>query len=206
MRKLSAVVVLVGVCCFVPHLASAQNCKPDVTGKDALTKLPSDYWRQDLYQTGFVSSAFSGTEVNVSATVGRLGNANKLIIALTKQESADPNLAFESKYRGVKGSEFYVTFSDGNPVKFVADEVMNNTATTKVLGKFITTVVLRSIIKDEALRALKDSLTLKPIDMVRITLADGVEINQQVNDKNGTKFQDKLACFFKFVEEKGYMK
>ena len=65
--------------CFTLQ-ASAQNCKPDMSGKDTISKQQVDRWYQPLYTTSFGGSLMGTSEVSIIALVGSYGT-------LTIQES-----------------------------------------------------------------------------------------------------------------------
>ena len=95
---------------------------------------------------------------------------------------------------------------DGEPLKFVADEATNQTKAGSLSGTMLTTVELASYIKNENLQAVKDALTNKIIDAVRIKLENGFVKDQSIKEKKGEKMMEKAVCFFNFLQEKGYMK
>lgn len=161
---------------MAPSKALAENCKPDASVKDKITKQQVDEWAAGLYQTGLLAAAMTTTsEVNISGSIGRFGTENHLNVIITKQESNVGRAVLESPYKGVKGNEFLLGFKDGEPMKFTADEVSNKTA-ADMFGKLVTRVVLTAHVKDEDLAVLKDSLTTKTVDAVRAVLANDLTI------------------------------
>jgi hypothetical protein len=91
---------------------------------------------------------------------------------------------------------------------FVATDVSNN---AKVSGSFLagltgknlsTTVGLSATIQDKEMATLRDTLTRKQIDAVRIVLAGDVVIQASVSDKDGGKLMEKFGCFYSFLDEK----
>lgn len=184
---------------------AAQNCKPDFSGKDKMTKVEVAEWSQNLYQTGFLASALlTSSEINITAAIQRKGDSNLMIIVLSKQEENVARAVVESPYRAEKGNEFLFGFKEGGtPLTFVAVDVSNNIS-ADMFGKLNTRVILTAKIKDEDLRALKDSLAGKQIDVVRVAVANPIE--KSVSDKNGKRLGEKLGCFLSFAEQKGFVK
>lgn len=191
-------------CCFSPSQAWAQNCKPDNSGRDNISKQQVDRWYQALFSTGFGSSLMNTSQVSIIAIVGRYGTANSISIQIQKQEESKQNATFESEYHAVKGNQFYFGLKNGEPLAFVATEVSNETKAGGLLvGKLITTVIMSAIVPDKDLATLRDALTRKQIDAVRIVLAGGVRIEKAVNDKNGQKMMEKFSCFYQSLDKRG---
>ena len=190
----------------LPFNTWAQKCKPDYSKLDKIEKKQVDAWTAELYETSFGGSMLRTSQISITFSIGRMDTANFIQLQLQKQEESAQNAAFESSLRGAKGNEFYLGIKDGDPLKFVADEVTNQTKANGFSGKLVTTVVLSSNIKNEDLKALKDALTSKSIDATRIKLQNDVVIDQSVKEKKGEKMMEKAVCFFNFLKEKGYMK
>ena len=135
-----------------------------------------------------------------------MDNSNFVQLQLQKQEESAQNQLFESSLKGVKGDEFYFGMKDGDPLKFIATEVTNQTKMNNFSGKIVTTVSLLSEVKNEDLPVLKDALTGKIIDAIRIKLENGVIVEQSVKEKRGNKMMEKAVCFFNFQQENGSLK
>jgi hypothetical protein len=202
--KILMVATCVLMFCFSPSHAPAQSCKPDSSGKDSISKQQVDRWYQSLYSTGFGSSLMNTSQISIVAIVGRYGTANSISIQIQKQEESKQNATFESEYHAVKGNQFYFGLRNGEPLAFVATEVSNQTKAGGVLvGKMITTVILAATVQDKDLAALRDALTRKQIDAVRIILAGDVQIQKAVNDKDGKKMMEKFSCFYQSLDMRG---
>ncbi len=185
------------------HHASAQNCKPDNSRKDKITKQQLDEWSSVLYAPGMFNNTLLNSNVKIAASIIRMNDVNKVAIVIIRTQKT-VNATNVDQYKGAKGNEFYFGFKDGTPVKFVTDEVSNKSEVVGEIG--VNTVILFSAIKDEDLKTMKDALTAKLIDGVRVTIENGITIEQSVKEKEGAKMQAKLNCFFSFAQEKGYMK
>lgn len=187
----------------------AQNCKPDVSTQDQISKEQREVWTQRLFSTSFMGSLNSSSEVIVTGTVGRYGALNAVNIQLQKEEKSLQNAAFESSLRAVKGNQFFFGLKDGPPLSFSATSVSNETkAPTSVLAGFsgkqlVTTVVLSAVLSDRDVLALRDALTKKQIDSVRILLAGDVRIDKSVNGGDGEKMRQKFSCFYQALDSKG---
>jgi hypothetical protein len=191
--------------CFPSSPAWAQNCKPDVSKEDKISKERIDIWAQVLFSTSFGSSLMSTSEMSVTATIGRYGTLNAVNLELQKREESATNAAFESAFRGAVGKPFYFGFKNGDPAAFVVTEVGNNAKVQQGLfaAKGITTVVLSAVVDDKELATLRDALTTRPIDAIRMVLAGDVRIEQSVNDKNGRKMMEKFSCFYQSLDKRG---
>lgn len=202
--KIPMVATCVLMFCFSSPHALAQNCKPDSSGKDSITKQQVDRWWQSLYATGFGGSLMSTSQISLVAIVGRYGTDNSIAIQIQKQEESKQNATFESEYHAVKGNQFYFGLKNGEPLAFSATEVSNETKAGGLLvGKIITTVILAITVSDKDMASLRDALTRKQIDAVRIVLAGGVQIQKGVNDKDGKKMMEKFSCFYQSLDKRG---
>jgi hypothetical protein len=191
---------------FSTSQARAQKCKPDYSKKDKIEKKQIDAWSCELFETSLGASLFKTSEIRITFSVGRMDTSNFIQLQLQKQEESVQNAIFESTLKGAKGNEFYLGMKDGDPLKFTAEEVTNQTKMNSFLGKLVTTVVLSCEVKAGDLQAMKDALTNKIVDATRIKLENGLIIEQSVKEKKGNRMMEKAICFFNFLQEKGYMK
>jgi Zn/Cd-binding protein ZinT len=190
--------------CFSASKISAQNCKPDSSGQDKISKQQVDQWYQSLFSTGFGSSIMSSSQISVIAMVGRYGTKNSISIQIQKSEESKQNATFESQLRAVKGNQFYFGFKNGEPLTFEATEVSNSSKVGGLLvGQIVTTVVLAATVSDKDLATLKDALTQKQIDSVRIVLAGDFTIEKNVKDKESKKMMEKFGCFYQSLDKRG---
>jgi hypothetical protein len=70
-------------------------------------------------------------------------------------------------------------------------------------AKGVTTVVLSAVISDSDMATLRDELTTRQVDGVRIVLAGEEGIDKPVDDKNGRKLKEKFSCFYQSMDAKG---
>jgi len=186
--------------------ANSQKCKPDYSKLDKIEKKQIDVWNAELYETPLMKTALLTTSsVSITFSIGRMDTVNGIMITLQKQEESAARAVLESSLKGAKGNEFYLGLKDGEPLKFIASDAINETKAT-TMGKLVTTVQLSCEFKSEDLQNIKDALTGKIIDAVRVKLENGVIINQDVKEKNGERAKNKSVCFFNFLQEKGLMK
>lgn len=204
-QNLISVHIFMLVCCFSTSQAWAQDCKPNVSREDKITKERIDIWTQSLFSTNFGSSLMSTSEISVFATVGRYGTFNAVNIEIQKREESATNAAFESAYRGAVGKQFYFGFKNGDPVAFVVTEVGNEAKVQQGLlsAKGVTTVVLSAVVQDNELATLREALTSRQIDSFRIVLSGDVRIEKSVNDNNGKKLMEKFSCFYQLLDKRG---
>jgi len=202
--KILRVAICVLMFCFSSSQTWAQNCKPDMSGKDNISKQQVDRWYQTLFSTGFGSSLMNTSQVSIVAIVGRYGTVNSISVQIQKQEESKQNATFESEYHAVKGNQFYFGLKNGEPLAFEATEVSNETKAGGLLvGKLTTTVVLSATLPDKDLAILREALTRKQIDAVRVVLAGNVRIEKAVDDKNGKKMMEKFSCFYQSLDKRG---
>ena len=105
----------------------------------------------------------------------------------------------------MQGNTFYFGGANGEPLTFVATEVSNNRRAQGGIfaNKFMTTLVLSAVVQDRDMAALRDAVSKKRIDAVRVVLANNVRIDKSVDEKNGEKMRDKFACFYQALDKKG---
>lgn len=204
MRRIATVICAL-VCCIIPTSVLAQSCKADILREDRITKEQVEVWTQELSATSFAASFMSTSELSITATVGRYGNLNAVNLQIQKKEESATNAAFESALRGAKGNPFYFGFKGGAPVAFVVTEVGNSSKVQQGLfaAKGVTTVVLSAVISDSEMATLRDELTTRQVDGVRIVLAGEEGIEKPVNDNNGRKLKEKFSCFYQSMDSKG---
>jgi hypothetical protein len=166
------------------------NCKPDAFSVDKITKQEQNEWHAYLNDPLIKNLQ---NEQLIQAVIFRLGSTNKLGLSMVGIS--------KGQFKSAKGNEFYISFKDGTFLKFVTDEAYNYDS-----GNDVHTAWVLIVIKDQNLSALKDKLTSKPIDAVRVLLEDGVIVEQSINDKYGKKMMGRFSCFFNFLQEKGYIK
>lgn len=186
--------------CFSSSQAWAQNCKPDASGQDKISKQQVDYWFETVSRSG----------VAITVRFGRSSIAKWVAVDIDKQEAAaTSNTEFQSPLRAVKGNQFYFGLKNGEPLTFVATNVSNS---AKVSGSFMaglsgknlyTRVVLSAVVQDKELATLRDALTKKQIDAVRIVLAGDVLIQASVSDKDGKRMMEKFGCFYQYLDKGG---
>ncbi|HEY6802924.1 MAG TPA: hypothetical protein VI306_05025 [Pyrinomonadaceae bacterium] len=198
--KILMVATCVLMFCLSPSHAWAQNCKPDGSGQDKLSKQQFEYWFKTVSTSG----------VGITVFVGRSGFANWVNVQLEKQEAAaTSNTEFQSPLRAEKGNQFYFGLKNGGPLTFVSTAVSND---AHVSGSFLagftgknlyTKVVLSAVIQDKDMATLRDNLTRNQIDAVRIVVAGDAVIQASVSDKDGVKLMEKFGCFYQALDKKG---
>lgn len=179
--------------------ASAQNCKPDISQMDKISKQQQDFWFQTIVRS----------DVAITVWLRSSANGNSVAVQIDKQEAAQTtNTQFQSALRAEKGNQFYFGLKNGEPTAFVATTVENE---TKVSGSFMagfsgrnlyTKVVLATSVQAKDLAALRNALSQKQIDAIRIILAGDIRIDKSVNDKDGKKLMEKFACFSQSLDKK----
>lgn len=185
---------------FPASVIWAQNCKPDGSGQDPISKQKVENW--------FKTVSTSGVAITVFA--GRSGFTNWIAVQIDKQEApATPNTQFQTALQAEKGNTFYFGVKNGEPLTFMSTSVSNN---AHVSGSFLagltgknlyTRVWLSAVLQDKDIATLRDTLTRKQIDAVRIALAGDVIIQAAVSDKDGMKLMEKFGCFYQSLDKKG---
>lgn len=198
-------ILIVATCalmlCFSYSEASAQTCKPDISTQDKISKQQVEYWVQTVSTSEVAITVFIGGRSAIGTQFGML---------IQKQEkAATGNANFQSALHAAKGNQFYFGLKNSEPLTFVATDVSNE---AKVSGSFmagftgknlVTNVQLWAVVQDKDLAALRDILSHKQIDAVRIVLAGDAHIEKSVSDKDGTRMMEKFGCFYQSLDKKG---
>lgn len=201
--------MFVAVCALHAPALRGENCKPDISRVDKITKRAQEVWTQKVGGTGFGDSLMGSTDMAVFVTIGRYGNANAVNVEILKEEASAANASFDSALRAVKGNQFFLGFAEGGePLTFVATDVGNETKVrSDVLdfgkGKVVTTVVLSTSVSDETLAALRPVLITKRIDAIRVLLAGDLRVEYSLKEKTGKKLTAKFQCFFDAMDQRG---
>lgn len=195
-------------CLLSPPLVQADNCKPDVSRVDKITKQQQDIWTQKVGGTGFGASLMGSQDMAVFVTVGRYGNLNAVNVEILKEEASAASASFDSSLRAVKGSRFFLGFKEGGePLAFLATDVGNETKVRNDIldfgnGKVVTSVVLSSVLSDEALTAMRDAITTKQIDAIRVLLVGDLRVEYSLEEKTSKKLKAKFLCFFDAMDKR----
>ncbi|MFM2225492.1 MAG: hypothetical protein RJA07_1694 [Bacteroidota bacterium] len=196
MKKL--ILLLIAV---FPLLTNGQDCKPDYSKVDKITKTQNVVWKFDEFYHVTLGDAFVDPEkIFLNLSIGRYGSVNAISLTIVKEEDSKNKATFESAYHAVKGNQFVLGTKGGTPLVFTADEVNNESKVSDVFG-LVTTVTLSSYIKTEDLEKIKSVLTTSPIDAVRVALSGGVNIQKNIREKKGNKMLEKFVCFFDFNDK-----
>jgi hypothetical protein len=191
----------VSMCCVAAPATLADSCKPDSSGRDAITKKQTDQWQQVLSSSGFLSAALMDHDVTFTAYVKRIGDSNFILVSIQKVEENLARAAFESHYHASNGDQLTFGFKDGEPLSFVVTEVANQ-AQADMFGKLDMSVVWAAEVAPRDLATMRVALTTKQIDAIRITQAAGT-VDEAVPDKNGKKLMEKFGCFYQALDKSG---
>lgn len=203
MRKTLSLVALVVWWVLSTQLA-AQDCKPSVSREDRITKERVDIWSQQLSATSFMGSMATGAEVNITATVGRYGAANAINLQIQQSNESATNASMTSSYLGAKGQPMQFGFKNGEPLALVVTDVSNAANVQQgLITKAVNTVVLSAVLSDQEMGQLREALTSRQIDAVRIRLAGNQILDKAVSDGNGKKMREKFACFYQTLDKRG---
>ena len=194
-------VVAVACCSLSPH-AWAQNCKPDASETDKLTKEKYDLYAQVLSSKGGLMST---SNTSIMALAWRQANVNYIQLRVQKSEQSAVNAAFESATRGAIGKPFYFGFKTGDPVAFEVTSVDSVAGVAQGLfaATGVTATIFRAAVSDKALAALREVLVSRQIDAVRIELAGDGRIEVSVDDRSGRKMMEKFSCFYRSLDKRG---
>jgi hypothetical protein len=196
-------------CALLSAEARADSFKADVSRVAKLTKEQQDIWVQKVGGTGFGASLMGSKDMAVSVTIGRYGGFNAVNVEILKEEASAASASFDSSLRAVKGNQFFFGFKEGGePLTFVATDVGNETKVRNDVldfgnGKVVTSVVLSSALTDDALEGMREALTKKHIDAIRVMLAGDLRVEYSLEDKTGKKLMAKFLCFFEEMKKRG---
>jgi hypothetical protein len=184
--------------------AQAQNCKPDGSGLDRISKKQFDVWTEPLFRTGFAASVVGTGQVTVFLSVGRLGSESGVQVTIIKKEENRTKAELESSWRAAKGNKIELGFKDAEGLTFVVSDVTNETRAAGVISPaLVTTMSLWAQVPDNELAKLRGVLTGRQLDSYRVTLIGDVTISNAVNAKTGARMMRKFSCFYQFLDKKG---
>jgi hypothetical protein len=205
--------LVIAACVLVVSFSSLQaradSCKPDVSRVDKITKQQQDIWVQKVGGTGFGASLMGSTDMAVSITVGRYGTFSAVNVEILKEEASAASASFASSLHAAKGSRFFLGLKEGGePLAFVATDVANSTTVRNDVldfghGKVVTSIVLSSAMTDHALAGMREALTKKPIDAIRIILVGDLRVEYSMEEKTSKKLMSKFQCFFEAMDKRG---
>lgn len=194
--------VCVLICSSPAVLKGADKCEPDVSKVDRITKQQQVVWTQALAVTSAGAEFWGSKSVRMAIGIGRYGSSSAVTLEIVRVEASGVSASFDTSLRAVKGSRFFIGFRDGGePLSFVATDVANETkARSEILdfgkGKIVTSVFLSSTLTAEALAAMRESLTTREIDAIRVKLAGDLVFETGLNQKAGRTVMEKFQCFF----------
>jgi hypothetical protein len=171
--------------------ALAQDCKPDAVIADKISKEKPVIWSQVLYTPGMINNG----DVSQATTIGVIGTygiVSTFILRIHRSEQ--PGMA--QGYEARKGDRFSLGMKDGGPLEFATAYVNNDVTKNMNSGKLVTDIELWASLSDDQLTKLRDALTTRQIDAVRVSLERGVEFEQSISDKNSKAMMAKFACFY----------
>jgi acyl-CoA synthetase (AMP-forming)/AMP-acid ligase II len=174
------------------------NCKPDLDQKDKINNTRNVAWQTEIYETPFGASMINTSELNLKVQFGRYGDQNILSLFFTKDEASAQNATFESQYKGEKGNEYVFGFSSGDPIKFNADQVNNNTKLNNITGKLVTTIIISTILSEKTIIDLKQKLDQSNLSAIRVNFAGAQRFEKDIKDRKSENFKNKFLCFFDF--------
>lgn len=67
----------------------------------------------------------------------------------------------------------------------------------------VTTVVLSSVLSDEVLARMREALTTRQIDAIRVLLVGDVRVEYSLNEKTSKKVMAKFLCYFEAMDKRG---
>lgn len=174
------------------------NCKPDLDQKDKINNTRNIAWQTEVYVTPFGTSMLNTSDLYLKVQFGRYGDQNVLSLIFTKYEGSTQNAAFESQYKGEKGSEYLFGFTAGDPIKFIADQVDNSTKFNNITAKLVTTIIISTIISDKTISELKQKLEQSNLSAIRANFAGTQKFEKEIKDRKSENFKEKFLCFFDF--------
>ncbi len=194
---------LILLCVMPLSVVASDSCKPDVSGQDTITKKQVAQWQQVLSSSGFLSAALMDNDVTFTAYVQRGGDKNFVMVSIQKLEENQARAAFESHFHGAKGDQLLFGFKNGEPLTFVVTEVSNQAKVEGLItAKLNMSVVWAAEVSDADMAAMRDALTTKQVDAIRISQASG-QVDQSVPDKNGKRLMEKFGCFYQALDKRG---
>jgi hypothetical protein len=180
----------------------AGQCDPDFSGTDRITKERVEQWQQVLTSTGLLSAALMDNDVTFSILLTRAGSKNLVSVAIQKVEENLARASFETQFRAARGDEVLFGFKNGSPVNLTITKGSNSAKAGSFSGKLNMSAVWEAEVSDTELANIRDALTTRLIDAIRITAASG-QIDRAIPEKNAQRLMQKFGCFCRAVDSGG---
>jgi hypothetical protein len=180
--------------------ASADSCAPDLSSQDVITKKRIEHWEQVLSSPARMRLSSTSDEVTFTAYVQRIDDTNYITIKVQKTEENLTRAAFESQYHAAKGDRISFGFTNGDPLSLVVVDVLNEAKAERMFLNM--TAIWSAEVSDKHMATLKDILTTKQVDALRISSASG-QIDRSVSVSNGKKLMEKFGCFYQTLDKRG---
>jgi hypothetical protein len=195
MNKILSITMTILVCIISSSSVAAQSCKPDSAYQDKLTKEQVVQWRQNLTEQGFLKSLISDS-IYITASIGRFGSINAITVQIDDLTTGVTVASLAYRYYVTKGNRFIFGFTDGKPLSFIATDV------SKEASQGGAHSVLSAHVSDAEMEKLRDILTKKQIDEIRIDFTNG-PLQRSISKENGKKMMDKFSCYYQFLDKAG---
>lgn len=192
MKKIILTLLLLMPMCII-----ADNCKPDVETKDKISKQEIKAWQCKLNEEGWLS--ITELEWKIMIQFGRYGTSHCLFLFLEKREESMQRASFESKFKGEKGKDFLISFTNGTPMRFIASSATNKTQMDNGAGALVTSIVLGTTLTNKQIKEFKSNFESGNVSAIRLAFAGDASREEFVKEKKAERIKEKFNCFNDFI-------
>lgn len=176
------------------------DCKPDVINVDKITKEKKEFWTLKLASSFVFTDKAKGKDQFIFY-FQLIKIESKQYFSLVVQKTASMvSQLLQDDYVFEKGNTVLFGLTDAKPYEMIITDVYKDKKVYDGSRQVVTLHYLIHEIKEDEIPYVKDLLTNKNIDAIRIVLNDGTMINKDIKEKKSEQLINKANCFFEAIE------
>lgn len=195
--KISSILFAVSIIAPICVYAGKNDCAPNQTSKDKITKESFEIWSEKLASSSSFKSATNGkSDFLYYIYFYKSSNGNKGIGINISQTSPYAKELFGEDVKFNKGDKLLFGWEVGEPLELVISKTESKRNVYTGTQTVVNSYNLVTVINDEDIQKLKDYFLNDHIIGLRIISNSDNVIETEVNDKKNTKISAKAKCFF----------
>ena len=163
-------------------------------------KKKKEFWTLKLATSSVFADKANGTDQFIFYfQLIKIESKQYFSLVLQKTASMTSQL-LRDDYVFEKGNKVLIGLADSKPYEMSITDVYKDKKVYESLHQVVTFHYLIHEIDNDEIPYIKDLLTSKNIDALRIVLNDGTMINKEVKEKKSDQLISKANCFFNAIE------